>query len=117
MSFKLSDTQLVVLSAAAQREDRCLVALPKLKGGVALKVANKLISAGFAEEMETEAGAPIWRRDSETGQAYALKLTAAGANAIGIDEGMKPENADNETGAPESHDQVPVSSKVETKDT
>jgi hypothetical protein len=29
--------------------------LPKLKGGSALKVANKLISAGFAEEMEAEA--------------------------------------------------------------
>jgi hypothetical protein len=54
MSIKLTDTQLVMLSAAAQREDRCLVALPKLKGG-ALSVANKLISAGFAEEMEAEA--------------------------------------------------------------
>ena len=27
-------------------------------------------------------GAPIWRRDDETGQTYALKLTAAGAKAI-----------------------------------
>ena len=116
MSIKLTDTQLVMLSAAAQREDRCLVALPKLKGGVALKVATKLISAGFVEEVEADAGVPIWRRDNEMGRAYALKLTAAGANAIGLDEGVKPENADNETGAPESRDQVPVSSVLETKD-
>ena len=29
---------------------------------------------------------PIWRRDDETGQTYALKLTAAGAKAIAVDE-------------------------------
>jgi hypothetical protein len=33
MSIKLTDTQLVMLSAAAEREDRCLVASPRLKGG------------------------------------------------------------------------------------
>ena len=35
MFIKLTDTQLVILSAAAQREDRCLVAAPMLKGGAA----------------------------------------------------------------------------------
>jgi hypothetical protein len=44
MSIKLTDTQLVMLSAAAQREDRCLVALPKLKAGAALKV--EIVSNG-----------------------------------------------------------------------
>jgi Protein of unknown function (DUF3489) len=112
MSIKLTDTQLVMLSAAAQREDRCLVALPKLKGGAALKVANKLISAGFVEEIEAEARAQIWRRDDETGQAYALKLTAAGATAIGVDEGVEPTSAHDETGAPKNRDQAPVPSKV-----
>ena len=38
MFKKLSDTQLLALSAAAQRDDRCLVPSPKLKGG-ALKAA------------------------------------------------------------------------------
>jgi hypothetical protein len=33
MSIKFTDTQLVLLSAAAQREDRCLVASPTLKRG------------------------------------------------------------------------------------
>jgi hypothetical protein len=99
MSIKLTDTHLVMLSAAALREDRCLVALPKLKGGAALKVATKLISAGFVEEVEADTGAPIWRRDSEMGRAYALKLTAVGAKAIGLDDGAPPEDTHNETGA------------------
>ena len=45
MSIKLTDTQLVLLSAAAQRKDLCLVAPPTLKGATAQKVASKLISA------------------------------------------------------------------------
>ena len=35
MSIKLTDTQLVILSTAAQREDRCLVTPKSLKGGAA----------------------------------------------------------------------------------
>jgi hypothetical protein len=114
MSVKLTDTQLVMLSAAAEREDRCLVALPKLKGGAALKVAIKLISAGFVEEVEADAGAPIWRRDDEMGRAYALKLTAVGAKAIGLDDGATPENSHNETGALKNYNQTTVSSEVKT---
>ena len=37
---KLSDTQLVLLSAASQRDDHCLATTPKLKGGAAQKVAE-----------------------------------------------------------------------------
>ena len=33
MSIKLTYSQLVMLSEAAQREDRCLIATPALKGG------------------------------------------------------------------------------------
>ena len=42
MSIKLTDTQLVLLGAAAQRKDLCLVAPPTLKGATAQKVARKL---------------------------------------------------------------------------
>jgi Protein of unknown function (DUF3489) len=115
MSIRLTDTQLMMLIAAARREDQCLVALPRLKGAAALKVANKLISTGFVEEMEAKAGIPIWRRDNETGQAYALKLTGAGAKAIGV-EGVEPENARTETDALENPDEVPVLSKVGARD-
>ena len=36
--------------------------------------------------------APIWRRDDEFGQTYALKLTAAGAKAIAVDEATASES-------------------------
>ena len=63
MSIKLTDTQLVLLGAAAQRKDLCLVAPPTLKGATAQKVASKLISAGFVKEVKAKASDPIWRRD------------------------------------------------------
>src|ERR1700733_13954460 len=86
MSIKLTDTRFVLLGAAAQRKDLCLVAPPTLKGATALKVSSKLISAGFVKEVKAKASDPIWRRDQESGGSYALKLTAAGAKAIAVDE-------------------------------
>jgi hypothetical protein len=86
MSIKLTDTQLIVLSAAAQRDDRCLVASKSLKGGAAQKFAAKLLTAGLVKEIKAKPGMPAWRRDEGAGQSYALKLTAAGLKAIAIDE-------------------------------
>ncbi len=116
MSIKLTDTQLVLMSAAAQREDRCLVASPTLKGGAAQKVASKLISAGFAKEVKAKRGDPIWRRDGESGASYALKLTAAGAQAIAGDDAVAPEDAGEEGDALADHDQAAIPLKLEAKD-
>jgi hypothetical protein len=88
MSIHLSDTQLVMLSAAAQRDSRYLVPPQNLKGGAAQKVGAKLIAAGLVKQVKAKAGAPVWRRDEEAGQSYALKLTAVGAKAIAIDESL-----------------------------
>jgi Protein of unknown function (DUF3489) len=88
---KLSDTQLVLLSAAAQCDDHCLTATPKLKGGAAQKVADKLIAAGLVKEIKAKTGTPVWRRDDETAQSFALKLTAAGLKAIAVDDGATEE--------------------------
>jgi hypothetical protein len=82
MSIKLTDKQIVMLSAAAQREDRCLIAHPNLKGGAAQKVVAKLVDAGLAKEIKAKPGAPVWRQDERAGQSFALKLTAAGVKAI-----------------------------------
>jgi hypothetical protein len=98
MSIKLTDTQLVMLSAAAQRDDRCLVASQNLKGSAAQKVAAKLIGAGLAKEIKAKPGAAVWRRDEQTGQSYALKLTAAGARAIVIDDGSSSDEAREDSG-------------------
>src|ERR1700722_15676627 len=75
-----------MLSAAAQRDDRCLVAPRNLKGGAAQKVATKLIDGGLAKEIKAKPGAPVWRQDEQAGLSFALKLTAAGVRAIATDD-------------------------------
>ena len=86
MSVKLTDAQLVMMSAAAQRKDRCLSVPPTIKGAALSKVSAKLAKLGLVREIEAKPGAAIWRRD-DAGQGYALKLTAAGLKAVGVDEG------------------------------
>src|ERR1700689_5674698 len=86
MSIKFTENQTALLENAARREDRCFVLPPNLKGGAAQKVAAKLIAEGLAKKSNAKAGAPIWRRDGESEQAYSLKLTAAGAKAVASNE-------------------------------
>ena len=50
-------------------------------------VAEKLIAAGLVREIKARIGTPVWRRDDETAQSFALKLTAAGLKAIAVDDG------------------------------
>ena len=59
-----------------------------MKGAAVGKVSAKLVKLGLAREIRAKPGMPIWRRDEE-GQAYALKLTAAGLKAIAVDEGSE----------------------------
>ena len=56
MSIKLTDTQLLMLSAAARRNDRCLVAAPNLKAAAAQKIAGKLIASGLVKEIKAKPG-------------------------------------------------------------
>jgi hypothetical protein len=58
---KLTDAQLVILSAAAQRDDR---GVELLKGEAARNV-DKLIRAGLLEEVGAGGSLPVWRRDDE----------------------------------------------------
>ena len=92
MSVKLTDAQLVMMSAAAQRKDRCLSAPATIRGAALSKVTAKLTKLGLVREIEAKPGAAIWRRD-DAGQGYALKLTAAGLKAIAVDEGS-PDTTD-----------------------
>ena len=111
MSIKLSDTQLVMLSAAAQRDDRCLTLPEKLKGDAAHKVATKLIAAGLVEEIKAKAGMPVWRRDEQDGQSYALGLTAAGARAIAVNPEEDASPVGGEERSPPECDQPPTSAE------
>ena len=98
MSVKLTDAQLVMMSAAAQREDHCLAAPETMKGAVVSKAGAKLVKLGFAREIHAKSGTPLWRRD-ETGRSFALKLTAAGLKAIAVDE--EPQDEPGEASQPQ----------------
>ena len=67
MSIKFNDTQLVLLSAAWQRDDHCLVLPTGPRLGQAQRAVAKLLEAELVKETRAKAGAPIWRRDEETG--------------------------------------------------
>ena len=101
MSVKLTDAQLVMMSAAAERKNRCLSAPATIKGAALSKVGVKLAKLGLAREIGAKAGAPIWRRDG-AGQGYALKLTAAGLKAIAIDAGSQDTIEPSEAAQPEA---------------
>ena len=89
--MKLSDTQLVILTAAAQRSNLLAVPLPQnLKGGAAQKVVASLLKQGLLEEIDadTRSGEPVWRKTGD-GHGVTLAITEQGLAAIGIE----PENA------------------------
>jgi hypothetical protein len=82
---KLTDTQLIILSAASQRDDRGVELPANLKGEAARKVVDKLIRAGLLEEVRAGGSLPIWRRDDDSG-AMALRITKTGLEAIDVED-------------------------------
>ncbi len=109
----LSDTQAIILSAAAQRSDRNVLPLPgSLRGGAAGKVVTALLTRGLICEVPIDSHArangalnPIWRND-EGGRAVLLLVTEAGLEAIGGEPAPGPEGtagaARQEAAAPKS---------------
>ncbi len=81
---KLVDTQLVLLSNAAQREDRMVVPPGHLKGLAGAKVLKPLLRSRFIEEVPAKNGYPIYRRDPE-GIPIALRVTDKGLSVIGVE--------------------------------
>ena len=81
---KLIDTQLVLLSNAAQREDRIVVPPGHLNGSVATKVLKPLLRSRFVEEVPAKNGYPIYRRDPDVGP-IVLRVTDKGLSVIGIE--------------------------------
>jgi hypothetical protein len=92
---KLSDTQRVILSHAAQHE--ALLATPpaKLPAAARQAVLRSMIAKGLLAEVPapSEAIALGWRQD-EDGAWVALRITAAGLAAIGVEPEAAPKDAD-----------------------
>jgi len=88
---QLSDTQALILSYAAQHEDRIALPLPEsLRGGAAAKVVGAMLAKGFLEEVDAgmRKGEPVWR---ETGDGHSVTLVATDAGLAAI--GIEPEDA------------------------
>ena len=83
--MKLTDTQLILLSKASQREDRALELPANLKGGAAHKVVGELLAERLVEEIRARGELPVWRRDDDEGPR-ALRITKRGLQAIQVDE-------------------------------
>ena len=84
---QLSDTQAIILSAAAQREDRIALPLPdSLRGGAATKVVGAMLAKGLLQEVDADLrkGEPMWRETGD-GHGTTLVVTGAGLLAIGIE--------------------------------
>lgn len=92
---KLTDTQLIVLTAAAQRSTLLALPLPSnLKGGAAHKVIHPLIEKGLLEEIDADRrlGDPVWRETGD-GHGVTLAITPAGLTALGIEADGAPQAA------------------------
>src|SRR5688500_18440661 len=92
---KVSDTQAVILSAAAQRDDGAVLPLPetlRIKGGAVGKVLGSLKAKGLIGHQGTPRG----------DDPPPLRITRAGIEAIGIeteDPGSDTVPAEADTGA------------------
>ena len=83
---KLSDTQAIILSAAAQRGDGAVLPLPetlKIKGGAVDKVLGSLKAKGLIAHQGTPRG----------DDPPPLRITRAGLQAIGVETEDAPEGA------------------------
>jgi hypothetical protein len=81
---KLTDTQLIVLSSAAQHDEGLATRPANLNAAAAMKVASSLVAKGLARELRAKVDAPVWH-ENEDGR-FALKITKAGREAIGVDD-------------------------------
>jgi hypothetical protein len=101
---QLSDTQALILSAAAQRPEHIALPLPEsLRGGAAAKVVGAMLAKGLLQEVDANIrkGEPLWR---ETGDGHGVTLIATDEGLAAI--GIEPDDA--HTGADVAPREVPA---------
>ncbi len=92
--MKLTDSHLVLLSAAAQHDARLMPRPDRLTGKATRSLVIRLIRAGLVEEVPVRHDQPHWNADDDA-RPVGLRITDAGLAAIGLD-------AADEAGAPAS---------------
>jgi hypothetical protein len=107
--LQLSDSQLVVLTAACQRPDRCVFPVTaRLKGNAAGNVLKSLLNKGLLKEVRAKRDDTVWRHDEERGR-MTLVATKTAFAALGIDPGDAAEDAE------AAADEAPTNVEAEPK--
>jgi hypothetical protein len=86
--MKLTDSQLVILSSAANRDGGTTLPLPKstkLNKGAATLVLKSLLKQKLVVEQPARNEVQAWREDKQ-GRRFALVITPAGLEALGVQE-------------------------------
>ena len=107
---QVSDSQLVVLTAACQRPDRCVFPVTaRLKGNAAGNVLKSLLNKGLIKEVRAKRDDTVWRHDDNRGRMTLVATNAAFA-ALGIDPQEAPPEEETES-AGEDADATPGKTK------
>lgn len=92
----LPDLALVLLSHAANREDRALLPAPdsiKARGAPLQRMLSKLLKQELIEEIAVSAFEQAWRSEEDSGR-IGLRITDAGLTAIGVPALVEPTKAE-----------------------
>ncbi len=92
---KLTDTQLVILSAAGARPGHAVLPVPptlSLNKAALTTVINSLINRGLLIEAPATQNDAVWREEGD--QRLTLIITALGLDAVGIEAGDAPSGPD-----------------------
>lgn len=104
---KLNDTQLMLLSTAAQRDNGSVIPLPTNLTAPADKVRkaiSAMIKSGVAEEGEVQDAALAWRSDGDI--YFGVRITEAGRIAIGLEDAGSAQG-----GTPQTAEHQPAPAK------
>jgi len=85
--MKLTDSQLVILSAAAKRDDGAILPLlksVKLNKGAVTLVLKSLLKHKLVAERDATPGDEAWREQRD-GRRFALTISKVGFKALGIE--------------------------------
>lgn len=105
---KLTDTQLIVLSAAAARGGIAVVPA-RMNKAAASKVGASLVKRKLMREVRSKPGLPVWREDQD-GRPISMMITRAGREAIGVEEGG-PAEAERPSNEPGRETEAPAGKK------
>src|ERR1035437_1527815 len=82
---KLTDTQLIVLSKAARRDDGAAIVPERMNRAARATVGSSLVGRKLMREVRAKPGMPEWRKD-EDGRSISLVIMRAGRDAIGVED-------------------------------